>query len=123
MNNKSYCEACDKKVQYSISLEVESIEMSGVVFNESIISCNCNYCGNEVFVDYIDNINNYNINKIYRNRFDIVQQEDIVKILAESNLSVGEFAKEIGVSKDTFLRFLFGQTPSVECSNRIKAIE
>lgn len=122
MKERVYCEICDCRVKYSIRSEhiKESVNKVDIEYDGK--KAYCNECGNEVYVGELDDKNTEIVNKIYRKKLGLISVEDIKLILEKYNIGASVLSKILNWGEVTVPRYIAGQTPSKEYSDKLKEI-
>lgn len=114
-----YCPYCKKEVEYKIEkrdlkefrrIEVETFENVAI----------CNECNQDLYINEIENENNERIYKIYREKANIINAEDIIKLREKYDISQRELTSILGFGKMTINRYERGGIPTKSQSDYIK---
>ncbi len=118
---KVYCPFCKKKVKYKI--EKRSLEeFRGVEINTFENVAICNECGQDLYIDEIENENNKRIYEIYRDKQNIIKAEDIINLREKYDISQRELTAILGFGKMTINRYERGALPTKSQSDYIKLL-
>lgn len=117
MNKKEvFCEHCRKDVLYTVRDEYMSTELKGEVYSYHGKSAVCDECGNEIFVN---EINDYNLDQLYtelRKQHNIISLEKIKKIPEKYNIGKRPLSLLLGWGEQTFSRYYDGDMPTQQYS-------
>lgn len=118
---KVYCPFCKKEVKYKI--EKRSLEeFRGVEINTFENVAICNECGQDLYIDEIENENNKRIYEIYRDKQNIIKAEDIINLREKYDISQRELTAILGFGKMTINRYERGALPTKSQSDYIKLL-
>ena len=114
-----YCPYCKKEVEYKIEKrdlkEFRAIEVN--TFENVAI---CNECKEDLYVNEIENENNQRIYPIYREKANIINAEDIIKLREKYDISQRELTAILEFGKMTINRYERGGLPTKSQSDYIK---
>lgn len=82
----------------------------------------CESCGKEISIDEIENYNQEQFEKAYKEINDIITIEDIEKILVKYDIGKRVLSKLLGLGEITITRYLEGYIPTTKNSNYLKKI-
>lgn len=120
---KSYCMNCEKDVRVIIKEE----NQTNIIRGEEITSLlKCTYCGNCGQEIYIPSINDENLDRIeasYREQNNIIQVAEIEELLETYNIGAKPLSLLLGWGEVTLTRYLKGQLPNKEHSEKLKALK
>ena len=118
---KVYCPYCKKEVEYKIEKR-ELKEFRGIEVNTFENVAICNECNQDLYVNKIEDENNERIYKIYREKANIINAEDIVKLREKYDISQRELTAILGFGKMTINRYERGGLPTKSQSDYIKLL-
>lgn len=116
-----YCPYCKKEVKYKIEKR-ELKEFRGIEVNTFENVAICNECNQDLYVNEIENENNERIYKIYREKANIINAEDIIKLREKYDISQRELTSILGFGKMTINRYERGGLPTKSQSDYIKLL-
>ena len=116
-----YCPYCKKQVEYKIEKR-ELKEFRGIEVNTFENVAICNECNQDLYVNEIENENNERIYKIYREKANIINAEDIIKLREKYDISQRELTSILGFGKMTINRYERGGLPTKSQSDYIKLL-
>lgn len=116
-----YCPYCKKEVEYKIEKR-ELKEFRGIEVNTFENVAICNECNQDLYVNEIENENNERIYKIYREKANIINAEDIIKLREKYDISQRELTSILGFGKMTINRYERGGLPTKSQSDYIKLL-
>ncbi len=117
--NKVICVQCREYVEYDIK-EIEqktTIKKEEIVYKEKIAYCK--ECGEEVWVEKLEEENVLEPINVYCERKGLISPRQINQLLNKYNIGKRPLAQLLGWGDITITRFLEGQLPSTEYSNRL----
>ena len=111
------CSKCRKRVLYHIfkrpakriikGLEIEYEEYYGI----------CDECKSEIYVPGLDDKNEDNVEKIFREKKNLITIPEIKLILEKYNIEKRPLSKLLGLGELTITRYIDGQLPSKKYSD------
>ena len=116
-----YCPYCKKEVEYKIEKR-DLKEFRGIEVNTFENVAVCNECNQDLYVNEIENENNERIYKIYREKANIINAEDIIKLREKYDISQRELTSILGFGKMTINRYERGGLPTKSQSDYIKLL-
>ena len=116
-----YCPYCKKEVEYKIEKR-DLKEFRGIEVNTFENVAICNECNQDLYVNEIENENNERIYKIYREKANIINAEDIIKLREKYDISQRELTSILGFGKMTINRYERGGLPTKSQSDYIKLL-
>lgn len=119
MSNKCFCTKCGQKVSYSIKTEIIELTIRGVTFNYAEMSANCGNCNQSVYVPEINDANVESREEAYRKAMRLITVSEIQEILNKYDIGAGPLAKLLGFGDITINRYLSGQLPSRNHSEKL----
>ena len=117
--NKVICVQCREYVDYEIK-DIEQkiiIKKEEVVYKEKVAYCK--KCGEEVWVEELEQENVLEPINIYCEMKDLMSPRQIDGLLKKYNIGKRPLAQLLGWGEITITRFLEGQLPSKEYSNKL----
>ena len=116
-----YCPYCKKEVEYKIEKR-DLKEFRGIEINTFENVAICNECNQDLYVNEIENENNERIYQIYREKANIINAEDIIKLREKYDISQRELTSILGFGKMTINRYERGGLPTKSQSDYIKLL-
>lgn len=118
---KVYCPYCKKEVGYKI--EKRNIKkFKGIDINTFENVAICNECAQDLYVNEIEETNNKRIYKIYRQKANIINPEDIIRLREKYDISQRELTAILEFGKMTVNRYERGGLPTKSQSDYIKLL-
>ena len=118
---KVYCPYCKKEVEYKIEKR-DLKEFRGIEVNTFENVAICNECNQDLYINEIENENNERIYQIYREKANIINAEDIIKLREKYDISQRELTSILGFGKMTINRYERGGVPTKSQSDYIKLL-
>lgn len=121
-NNKIFCPECREDVSYKVKNIKLEASIKGEIYNYTGKVCYCDFCGSEL---YLDSVNDYNLKSlydVYREENNIISLEEIADILKKYNIGKRPLSQLLGWGELTLTRYLDGDIPSKEYSDKLKNI-
>lgn len=119
----SFCELCGKLVQYDIIERTETSEVRDEKITMSLQVGICKECGNEIFVDEIEDSNLEKLYSEYRRRKGLLQPCEIKAIREKYGLTQSQFAKLLCVGEKTITRYENGSIQDASINTLIAVAE
>lgn len=119
MKRTAYCVNCRGKRDYHIVSERVSLTVRGIDFDYSEKKAVCSECGNEVYVPEINDKNADARENAFRRAANLISVSEIKDIMATYSIGAGPLAKVLGLGEVTVNRYLLGQLPSREVSDKL----
>ena len=116
-----YCPYCKKEVEYKIEKR-DLKEFRGIEVNTFENVAICNECNQDLYVNEIENENNERVYQIYREKANIINAEDIIKLREKYDISQRELTSILGFGKMTINRYERGGLPTKSQSDYIKLL-
>lgn len=116
-----YCPYCKKEVEYKIEKR-DLKEFRGIEVNTFENVAICNECNQDLYINEIENENNERIYQIYREKANIINAEDIIKLREKYDISQRELTSILGFGKMTINRYERGGVPTKSQSDYIKLL-
>lgn len=118
---KVYCPYCRKNVEYKIEKrKVE--EFRSVIINSFENVAVCGKCGNDLYVNEIEEQNNQRIYEMYRKKAGIIKPKDIINLRKKYNISAIELASVLDFEKTSIIRYERGGVPTKSQSDYVKLL-
>lgn len=122
MREKIYCYECNETHAYTTeSCRVESTIKGIKIVYDAVIAV-CANCDEEIYIKELSDSNIEKANEAYRRAADLISVTDIEILLEQYKIGKKPLAKMLGWGENTIIRYLDGQTPSKEYSNRLKEL-
>lgn len=123
MNRKEvFCEHCRKDVFYTVKHQSMSSELKGMNYSYDGKIAICEECGNELFVN---EVNDYNLEQLYsefRQKNNIISLEKIIEITEKYNIGKRPLSLLLGWGEQTFSRYYDGDMPTKQYSEILKKL-
>lgn len=109
---KCYCPACDATVNVKVVDKKETfpVRNEDITINSKVKICT--FCGNELFDHELDDMNIRNVYDAYREKHGILFPDQVKEAREKYGLSQRGFAKVLGWSQATVVRYEGGALPS-----------
>ena len=114
-----FCIECGEKVSYSITSDRVEITIRGIKFSYVELSAYCVKCGKEIYVPEVNDMNVVSREEAYRKAAGLISVSDIQNILTKYNIGAGPLAKLLGFGEITINRYISGQLPSRDHSEKL----
>lgn len=123
MNKNYVCPKCAEYREVSIRQEKETYPVRGedITVDASVAYCAC--CGEQVWVDELDNENLKKAFDVYREKYGLLSPEKIKAIREKYDLTQTSFAKILGLGDKTITRYEGGNIPDAALNNLILLAE
>lgn len=115
----AYCISCDNDVEYSVSTERVEAVVRDVRISYIELSARCACCGEEIYVAEINDANVRAREDAYREAANLITVTEIEEIMTRYNIGAGPLAKVLGLGDVTINRYLLGQLPSKQISEKL----
>lgn len=102
---KKLCANCMKEEEFTVTKEVEEVNVKGDKFKIELVTPCCKVCGQEIFVKEIEQENDCLVYEEYRKRNHLLTTKDIKHIRDTLGLSQKAFAKILGFGEKTITRY------------------
>lgn len=119
---ETFCEYCRKDVLYSEKYETMSADLKGEKYNYQGKLAVCDECGNEI---YVNEVNDYNLQQLYnefRKKHNIISLENIMEIPEKYNIGKRPLSLLLGWGEQTFSRYYDGNMPTKQYSDTLQKI-
>ncbi len=121
--NKAYCHFCNENTQIELREELQKNEIKGHIVTTLVTNAYCVQCGNEVYIPQINDENIDKIDKQYRKEIGIILVSEIEELLEKYDIGTKPLSNLLGWGECTILRYLKGQIPNKEHSDKLKSIK
>lgn len=118
---KVYCPYCKKEVEYKVEKR-DIKEFKGIELNTYENVAICKECGNDLYVNKLEDENNQRIYELYREKANIIKPQDIIKLRKKYDISQRELTAILGFGKMTINRYERGGIPTKSQSDYIKLL-
>lgn len=115
----AFCLNCGCNRAYKKTTVRSETEVRGVKFGFVETIAACEECGSEVYVPEVNDENVDARENAYRKIAGLITVEEIQQILTKYNIGAGPLAQAMGFGEVTITRYLSGQLPSKENSNKL----
>ena len=119
----AFCIGCDEEVEYTVFAERVETVVRGVKINYVEVAAKCPICGEEIYSPEINDANVQSREDAYRKAMHLITDTEIREILDRYHIGAGPLANIIGVGEVTINRYLLGQLPSREISEKLYTIK
>lgn len=120
--NKSYCQVCDKVQNYQILRKNITYKKDNIEFTYIEEYALCTECGEELFIDEINQRNQLAFKEAYRKATDAITIDQINEILKKYRITKRNLSKILELGEITITRYLDGYIPTQKNSNYLKTI-
>lgn len=118
----AFCITCDGEVEYTVFAERVETVVRGVKISYVEVTAKCPVCGDEIYVPEINDTNVQAREDAYRKEMHLITASEVREILDKYNIGAGPLANLLGVGEVTINRYLLGQLPSREISEKLYTI-
>jgi hypothetical protein len=122
LKEKHYCHNCEEEVSIKLNDKLQKNNIKGVILDTLVCVPTCSDCGSEVYIAEINDENLERINKNYRYATGRIMISEIEQILEMYRIGAKPLSILLGWGECTIPRYLKGQMPNIENSNKLKAI-
>lgn len=119
----AFCITCDEEVEYTVYAERVETVIRGVRINYVEVAAKCPVCGEEIYVPEINDANVQAREDAYREAMHLITDTEIREIMEKYQISARPLASILGVGEVTINRYLLGQLPSREISEKLYCIK
>ena len=119
----AFCIACDEEVEYTVFAERVETVIRGVKISYVEVAAKCPACGEEIYVPEINDANVQAREDAYRKAMRLITSAEVREILEKYHIGAGPLANILGVGEVTINRYLLGQLPSREISEKLYTIK
>lgn len=121
MKEKEFCEICRKNVEYTVRERNTITKLNNTEVNYKEKYATCNNCGEEIFVDKLNDINLLEMQKQYRIVNKIISKEGIEKLCESLHTDKRSLSKLLGWKETLLEDYCSGKyLPTVKNSNLLK---
>lgn len=120
--NKSYCPVCDKVQNYQILRKNITYKKDNIEFTYIEEYALCTECGEELFIDEINQRNQLAFKEAYKKATDAITIDQINEILKKYRITKRNLSKILELGEITITRYLDGYIPTQKNSNYLKII-
>ncbi len=121
MKEKEFCEICRKNVEYTVRERNAITKLNNTEVNYIEKCATCNNCGEEIFVDKLNDINLLEMQKQYRIVNKIISKEGIEKLCESLHTDKRSLSKLLGWKETLVEDYCSGKyLPTVKNSNLLK---
>lgn len=115
-----FCPECHKEVTYTLGKDTINKTIRGKEYSFEITAARCDHCGEALGLPGMIDQNVKEIDDQYRKKENIISIESIEKLMEVYNLGKSTLSLALGFGEITISRYLDGQVPSQEYSDRMK---
>jgi uncharacterized phage-associated protein len=119
----AFCINCGNKMPYSVIENRIENTVKNTKFSYIEQAAKCTECGEEIYVPEINDANVEARETAYRKALGLITVEDVRHILKEFNIGAGPLALLMGFGEVTINRYLAGQLPSKDHSEKLLALK
>ena len=114
-----FCIECGDYKPFTVKTTREEITVRGITFSYLEQTAYCSECGDEVYVPELNDINVQAREDAYRKASRLITVSEVNELLKKYNIGAGPLAKLLGFGDVTINRYLGGQIPSKEHSEKL----
>lgn len=122
LKQRAYCLQCNAKTAYTIRSQRVEMTVRGITFGYTEESAYCVECGEMVYVPEVNDRNVKSREDAYRRAAHLITIPELQQILQKYNIGAGPLAKVMGFGEITINRYLAGQLPAKEHSDKLLRI-
>ena len=119
---KDFCITCRRETGYTLKMTTRKKVIRNKEYDFFIEEAICKECGEKINPNGLIDKNVKAIDEQYRKYENLVSVEDIKKCMRLYNLKKETLSKALGFGEITITRYLNGQVPSKEYSDRIRGV-
>src|ERR1035437_187354 len=119
MENKIFCPVCREDHEYTIRNEKETYPVKNEPVTIDADVTYCSVCGEQILNQEIDDDNLKKAFRIYRDKHDLLQPEEIKRIREKYTLTQIAFAQILGLGEKTIARYESGSLQDSAPNNLI----
>lgn len=119
---KVYCMNCDEKQPYELKTTREEISVRGIAFSYLEHTAYCARCGDEIYVAEVNDMNARAREDAYHEASGLITISEIEEILEKYKIGAGPLALVMGFGEVTITRYLSGQLPSRNHSEKLREV-
>jgi hypothetical protein len=120
---KIYCRHCEKEVTYTVIAGTQESVVKGVSIHTQAEHAYCLECRNKVFVPKLSQNNLNRVDEAYRKHIGRIQLQDIRALLRQYHIGAKPLSLMLNWGECTILRYLRGQLPDKEHSDRLLSLK
>lgn len=117
--NIAFCYNCTEKEPYYIMSRRTDVSVRGITFSYVEQVAICQKCDEEVYVPEVNDANVQSKEDAYRRAAHLITREEVNSILQKYQIGAGPLAKMMGFGDITINRYVSGQLPSKEHSEKL----
>ena len=114
-----FCIECGANKPFTVKTARGEVTIRGITFSYLEQTAYCAECGEEVYVPEINDINVQAREDAYRKAAHLITISEVNEILEKYNIGAGPLARLLGFGDVTINRYLSGQLPSKEHSEKL----
>ena len=119
---KGYCDPCNDYVSYEIKEEKRSVTVKGITFEAVELIPYCKNCGEELWINEVERINDISIYDKYREIVGLLTSKQIKEIRQKRNMSQRELAAFLSIGEKDITRYENGSVQSKAIDNMIRMV-
>ena len=119
---KARCIKCGWQIEYDIVDEVYTYKEDDLVVKYKGKKAICKKCNNELSVDEIDDYNQEQFEKVYKETNNIITIEEIENIIEKYSREASELSIILGFGEQIIDRYLKGYIPTTENSKCLREV-
>ena len=118
-----YCPVCGKEEKYTIKSIKKHFKKDDISFDYIEKIAICNECGEELYVDELNSLNQEEFELTYKQALDIISTDEIREILSKYRITKRNLPYVLGIGEQTITRYLDdGYIPSKKISDLLKLV-
>ena len=121
-NNKILCPDCGELQEYVVNTRVKKQIVNSKEYQFPEIYATCSNCGEELFVPELVKRNRVSLMDVYRRHNDLISNNEINNIMLKYNIEKRPLSLALGMGEITITRYLDGYVPSMDNSQKLKAV-
>ena len=122
MDKLCYCPICQEKREFVVVKNKVNCDENDVCFDFEESIAKCGVCGEELFVEEINEKNQEEYEKAYRKASSIITNEEINEIINKYRITKRNLSLVLGLGELTITRYLDGYVPIKKNSDLLKSI-
>ena len=123
MKNLCYCPVCQKEMEFVVTYKKTSYNEGDICFDYIEKIANCKKCGEELFVEEINEENQHIFEENYRKASNIITNDEIKEIIDKYRITKRNLPLVLGLGEQTITRYLDeGYIPSKKISDLLKEL-
>ena len=119
---KAYCDICGDYVEYGVKKVKNKITVRGVTFEAIEHIAYCKKCGEELWVNEVERINDINVYDKYKELVGLLTSKQIKEIRHKRNMSQRELASFLSIGEKDITRYENGAIQSKVIDNLIRMV-